>query len=129
MNNDPVIRRFADFLEKANKAFWYTVVFPVLFRRPVAATQPMQLPERILVIRSDAIGDMILTTPLFRALKTRNPSLKIWVAASAENAQVIAADPDIERNHILNGKGCRSMGRHPCPPFVQAGCHHELHHG
>ncbi|GAI46351.1 unnamed protein product, partial [marine sediment metagenome] len=34
-------------------------------------------PRRILVIRADRIGDMILTTPMFKALKERYPKAHI----------------------------------------------------
>jgi ADP-heptose:LPS heptosyltransferase len=98
------IRRITGALERANKALWYTFVFPLVFprRQDVPSLSDVQ---RLLVIRSDAIGDMILTTPVFRALKAHNPSLRLWVAASDRNANVIAADPDVERAIILTKRG------------------------
>src|SRR5579863_4176575 len=98
------VRRVTVALERANKAFWYTFVFPILFPRRGVVTSLANV-QRLLIIRSDAIGDMILTTPVFRALKAHNPSLRLWVAASERNADVIAADPDVERVVVFEEKG------------------------
>jgi len=98
--HDSFLRRIADAIERGNKVFWYSMVFPVVFPNRTIPIQEENI-ERVLIIRSDAIGDMILTTPLFRALKSRHPELRLWVAASDRNAQVIDADPDIEKIIVL----------------------------
>ena len=43
---------------------------------------PLDLPEapRILITRTDRIGDLVLTTPLFKALREKFP--KAWIAAT-----------------------------------------------
>lgn len=48
--------------------------------------------KRVLIIRNDVLGDMIVTTPIFNALKSLNPSLEIDVVASPQNAQLIEGD-------------------------------------
>ncbi|HZV13196.1 MAG TPA: hypothetical protein VFA55_08270, partial [Candidatus Kapabacteria bacterium] len=91
-------------LERANKSFWYALVFPLVFPKRTDIP-PLRDIQRLLIIRSDAIGDMILTTPVFRALKAHNPALRLWVAASERNAGVIAADPDVEQVVVLTKDG------------------------
>jgi len=105
MHKHSILRRAAEVLEQANKSFLYAVIFPLLFRHRVNA-RTLETTDRLLIIRCDAIGDMILTTPLIRALKSNKKTLKICIAASDRNAQLIAADPDIEQIAILvkNGK-------------------------
>ena len=44
---------------------------------------------KIGIIRIDRLGDMILTLPIIKSMKSINPSIKIHVFASAKNAQVI----------------------------------------
>lgn len=81
----------------------YRGLFPAVFPRPRRV--PFADMRRLLVFRCDAIGDMILTTPLLHALHRRNPRLKIWVAASDRNAEVITHDPAVERVVILEDQG------------------------
>ena len=47
----------------------------------------------ILILRYDRIGDMIVTTPIFRRLKELHPQLKIGVFASETNAEIILNNP------------------------------------
>lgn len=50
----------------------------------------------ILVLRNDAIGDMVLTTPLWRVIKKHYPHIRIGVAASFRNLPLIEHDPDVD---------------------------------
>lgn len=51
--------------------------------------------KRILILRNDKIGDMIVSTPLFRELKRHYPGVVIDVAASSVNQEVVRACPHI----------------------------------
>lgn len=53
--------------------------------------------KRILVIRLDLIGDVVLTTPVVRALHKANPEARIDVFAMQVPAEVLQDDPDIRR--------------------------------
>ncbi|MEI2265790.1 glycosyltransferase family 9 protein [Erwinia sp. CGal63] len=55
--------------------------------------------RRILVIRIDFLGDMVCTTPLLQALKTRWPQAEIHVLANKYNASVLDNNPAIARVH------------------------------
>ena len=56
----------------------------------------MSEPRRILVIRRDNIGDLVLTTPLIRGLRARFPSAWIGVLGNSYNTPVLAGHPDID---------------------------------
>jgi ADP-heptose:LPS heptosyltransferase len=64
--------------------------------------------KNILILKYDRIGDMVVTTPLFRELKSSYPNIKISVLASKENKDVIKHNPYIHKvyinykNNILN---------------------------
>lgn len=58
--------------------------------------------ERILVIRRDNIGDLVCTTPLLSALRTRFAKARIEVLANSYNAPVLEGNPDIDRVHVYS---------------------------
>jgi len=51
---------------------------------------------RILVIRRDNIGDLILTTPLIHALRSRFPAAWIGALVNSYNAKVLEGNPDLD---------------------------------
>lgn len=53
---------------------------------------------KILVIRHDNIGDLIVTTPLFRALRVRFPDARIDALVNSYNRPVLNCNPDL--NHV-----------------------------
>ncbi len=52
-------------------------------------------PRRILVIRLDLIGDLVLSTTVVRALKRSYPEAEIDLLALPSSAQVVMHDPDL----------------------------------
>jgi len=54
-------------------------------------------PKNILFLRYDRIGDMIITTPVFREFKKAYPNTKIYVLASKTNSEIIKFNPHIDR--------------------------------
>ena len=53
-------------------------------------------PSRILLIRRDNIGDLVCTTPVFRALRERWPRAHIGVLVNSYNAPVLENNPDVD---------------------------------
>lgn len=51
--------------------------------------------RRILVVRLDNLGDVLLTTPAIHAIRTTLPNAEITLLASPVGAQVAQLDPDI----------------------------------
>lgn len=59
----------------------------------------------VLIIRNDRIGDMVVTTPLFRELKKAHPHLQIDVVASSANQGVIRHNPHIRDIIVWDKEG------------------------
>ncbi|MDB4908676.1 MAG: hypothetical protein JWO05_3460 [Gemmatimonadetes bacterium] len=59
--------------------------------------------RRVLVLRNDRIGDMLMTTGLLRELRRAHPGMEIHVAASAANADVIRGNPNVHAVHVVSG--------------------------
>ncbi len=52
---------------------------------------------RILFIRIDRIGDLVLSTPAFKAIKEKYPEAELTVLASAANHSLLAGNPHVSR--------------------------------
>ena len=52
--------------------------------------------RKILVIRLDRIGDMVITTPIFRALKEKWPDAQITVLTNPVNKNIVINNPFID---------------------------------
>ncbi|MGA8148912.1 MAG: glycosyltransferase family 9 protein [Gallionellaceae bacterium] len=57
----------------------------------------MKIPQRVLVIATRRLGDVLLTTPLLRSLRQAWPQAKIDVLVFAHTAGVLLHNPDIHR--------------------------------
>ena len=51
--------------------------------------------KKVLILKYDRIGDMVVTTPIFRELKQAYPDINISVLASDENKSIIKYNPFI----------------------------------
>lgn len=65
---------------------------------------------KILVIRHDNIGDLVLTTPVFAALRSRFPAASIEALVNSYNAPVLAGHPDVDRVHVYTKRKHREDG-------------------
>jgi heptosyltransferase-2 len=67
----------------------------------------LKLPEapRILITRTDRIGDLVLTTPLLKALREKFP--KAWIAALVflEHREVVQGNPCLDEVILYDKKG------------------------
>jgi len=52
--------------------------------------------RNILVIRLDRIGDMVITTPIFRALKEKWPDVQVTVLTNPVNKNIVINNPAID---------------------------------
>lgn len=99
--DEPAYRRWLKKVEHLNKKISYHALgWHLNHGRYV--TRPLKPDEikSILFLRPDAIGDMVVTSSLWRAIKKRNPNLVIGVAGSFRNVDSIRADTDI--THIYS---------------------------
>jgi ADP-heptose:LPS heptosyltransferase len=101
-------------VERLEWGFRHAVVYPLfrlLFRnQPSDRVVELGSVKKLLVLRYDRIGDMIVTMPILRALKRRHPSLHIGVVTSPANAELIAADPGIEAVYVLHRNWIKLAG-------------------
>ncbi|MBI5189864.1 MAG: glycosyltransferase family 9 protein [Nitrospirae bacterium] len=80
---------------------------------PFARVRPGFDPSRVrsvLVIRNDRVGDMVLTTPLLRAIGESMPEAELTVLASASNADVLTGNPDVARVVVQSGGLIKTAG-------------------
>ncbi|MBZ0277880.1 MAG: glycosyltransferase family 9 protein [Anaerolineae bacterium] len=62
---------------------------------PIYSPKPTQQPERILLIRPDHLGDMLLTTPAIHALRAARPDAEIHALVGPWSADAIAGYPEV----------------------------------
>ena len=62
-------------------------------------------PERILVTRTDRLGDLVLSTPVFEALRRRFPDAYIACVTFLENREVIEGNPYLDEVILYDKKG------------------------
>lgn len=60
------------------------------------------MPKKILILRFSSIGDIVLTTPVVRCLKTQLPDVQIHYAVKKQYLSILAANPYIDKIHILD---------------------------
>ncbi|EMR01483.1 glycosyltransferase family 9 protein [Cesiribacter andamanensis] len=59
---------------------------------------------KVLVIRFSSIGDIVLTTPVVRALKTQLPDAQVHYCTKKGFAGILSANPYIDKLHLLEGE-------------------------
>ena len=75
------------------RAWRNAIVYPLL--RLVIRNQPITLPldlhkiRSVLILRYDKIGDMIVTLPILKMLRERNPGLRLDILASEVNEEIV----------------------------------------
>lgn len=78
------------------------------------AGEPPRL-RRVLFLRPDRIGDMIISTGVLRAIAASDPALQLDVLASPANAPVLRGESYVARVHVLDRKhptsALRSLAR------------------
>jgi ADP-heptose:LPS heptosyltransferase len=59
-------------------------------------------PKKILLVRLDHIGDIVMTTPSFSLMRTRFPHAKIYLLANAGAKNLLNSDPRIDEIIVFN---------------------------
>ena len=78
----------------------YRALFPT---RVAAHARVPSTARRVLVVRPDRLGDMILTTPVFDLLPQLAPGVEVDVLASPRNATLLDGDARVARVFIDDG--------------------------
>jgi len=58
---------------------------------------------KILVLRFSSIGDIVLTTPVVRQLKTQVPNAQVHFATKPAYRSLLEANPHVTKTHVLSG--------------------------
>jgi len=80
-------------------------------------------PRTILVVQMAKLGDMVCTTPMFRAIKQRYPGARVVVMGSAINRAVLEGNRDIDDYVVFDGiaSAVRELRRRHIDAAVIAG--------
>lgn len=64
---------------------------------------------KILMIRLSSIGDIVLTTPVIRAVKEQMPGVELHFLTKIANESVVAYNPHIDKLHLYNQQDTQSV--------------------
>ena len=96
------MRQFLQLLERAFRRFVVYPVFRLVFREQIFDdTIDLARVRKLLILRHDRIGDMIITTPIFRNLKLLRPDLHIGVFGSPTNVEIVRHNPYVDDVYVL----------------------------
>ena len=94
-------------LREITSCFW-----KIFLRRLSWAESPegflRQDPRQVLVLRVDRIGDLIVSTPFFRAFRRRYPHARVVALVSSMNAVVLERSPDLDEVWVFSW---RNLGK------------------
>ena len=65
--------------------------------------------KKVLFIRHDRLGDMIISLPIFHNLKRINPHIQIDVVCGKDNYEIIRTDPSINKVYFYHKKPLRDI--------------------
>ena len=85
-----------------------------------AAKKPLPVSDapRILLIRPDHLGDMVLTTPVLNALKQRVANAHITMMVGPWASEIVARHPAIDRLLVYPFPGFRRASQNPFSPYI-----------
>jgi len=66
------------------------------------ATKNIENPSKILILQMAKLGDMVCTTPMFRAVKEKYPHAKLYVIGNALNRELLEGSKDVDEYIISN---------------------------
>ncbi len=81
------------------------------------AQQPISQPPRILLLRPDHLGDLVLTTPVLEALRTHAPTAQITMMVGPWSSEIVARHPAIDRLLTYPFPGFQRAPQKPLAPY------------
>ncbi len=82
------------------------------------ARKPLPTAPRILLIRPDHLGDLVLTTPVLHALKTQAPNIHTTMMVGPWSSEVVARHPDIDQLITFPFPGFQRTRQKPWTPYI-----------
>ncbi len=83
-----------------------------------AASPPVSPAPRILLVRPDHLGDLVLTTPVLDALKHAIPGTHITMMVGPWASEIVARHPAIDRLSVFPFPGFRRASQNPLEPYL-----------
>lgn len=87
------------------KNFIKKVIFNLWNKKPKRVSRPQEFiknPKKILFLRQDRIGDFIISTPIFKAIKEKYPSAKLDILLSKYNRSAFGmCGKYLRRNYVI----------------------------
>lgn len=78
------------------RMLYYLAQCAIHFLRYGRAVQPLNDVRTVLVVQGAQIGDMVCTTPVFRAIKRAYPNCRLVVVGSEINKTTLEGNPDVD---------------------------------
>jgi ADP-heptose:LPS heptosyltransferase len=82
------------------------------------AKQPLSTASRILLIRPDHLGDLVLTTPILHALKQHVPGAQITMMIGPWSGEIVARHPAIDHIQTFPFPGFQRAPQKPLAPYI-----------
>jgi ADP-heptose:LPS heptosyltransferase len=81
----------------------FVLLLPVALAYAVLPKRTRNEVGSVAIIQMAKLGDMVCTTPMFRAVKEHHPHVKLTVIGNAMNQEVLNGNPHIDRYHVHDG--------------------------
>lgn len=94
--------RLKDSLKEVYLNIRMMLLSPFLLFRKIRILEKKEI-KTILLLRHDGVGDMVFSTPLFKALKKNFPDARLTVLASQRNYEIIENNPNVDEILIYDG--------------------------
>ena len=98
----PQFARTLKRVEVAWRNLWIRALTRLMRRRATVAPAWDSREHRVLFLRHDRIGDMILSTGLLRAIADSHSTIRLDVLASPANAPVLHEDPHVDNTIVFD---------------------------
>src|SRR5207302_6934104 len=73
---------------------------------------------RILLIRPDHLGDLVLTTPILNAIKQHAPGAHITMMVGPRSSEIVARHPAIDRLIVVPFPGFQRASQKALAPYL-----------
>lgn len=92
-------------VQRIESGFRHRILYPFLRRilsnRPVALPLDLQQVHRLLLLRTDRLGDMVVTSSLVRRLKERAPHLRLGMLVSHKGLEAARLVDGVDCLHVI----------------------------
>lgn len=87
---------------KARNIFFFVLAIVKVFSSP--RKRKVISPDKIMVIQLAKLGDMVCTTPVFRAIKQKFPKSKLYVVGNRVNKDLLEGNQDVDEYIVFSKK-------------------------